>query len=121
MKDGQTYQNSIIFITCRCLSYLPTAVGSNPAHFDISLARSAVTDEHNLSTDWLVLHLQELVSLSYQVVALNWFLCYLGSLMQGFIVWIIYDILLLQISTSQFEGMQSIGVRVLSIIMDKVS
>ncbi|XP_009403181.3 protein SWEETIE isoform X2 [Musa acuminata AAA Group] len=72
-----------------CLSYLPTAVGSNPAHFDISLARSSVTDEHNLSTDWLVLHLQELVSLSYQI------------------------------STSQFEGMQSIGVRVLSIIMDK--
>ncbi|XP_042445912.1 protein SWEETIE isoform X2 [Zingiber officinale] len=72
-----------------CLSCLPTAVGSNPAHFDLSLARIAMNVRDRSSVDWLVLHLQELISLSYQI------------------------------STSQFEGMQHIGVRLLSIIMDK--
>ncbi|WOK94226.1 HEAT repeat-containing protein 5B isoform X6 [Canna indica] len=72
-----------------CLSCLPTAVGSNLAHFDISLARSARTDARSLQDDWLVLHLQELVSISYQI------------------------------STIQFEGMQPIGVRLLCTIMDK--
>ncbi|XP_020088939.1 HEAT repeat-containing protein 5B isoform X3 [Ananas comosus] len=72
-----------------CLSHLPTAVGTDPAHFDLSLARSRIVKGHNTSNDWLVLNLQELVSLSYQI------------------------------STGQFEGMQPIGVKLLSIIMDK--
>ncbi|XP_073100307.1 protein SWEETIE-like [Elaeis guineensis] len=72
-----------------CLSCLPTAVGNDPAHFDVSLARSQRAKGRGSSGDWLVLHLQELVSLSYQI------------------------------STGQFEGMQPIGVRLLSIIMDK--
>ncbi|KAG0503476.1 hypothetical protein HPP92_003548 [Vanilla planifolia] len=69
-----------------CLSHLPKAVGMNAAHFDLSLARSQLNEG---SSDWLVLHLQECVSLSYQI------------------------------STGQFVGMQSIGVELLSIIMDK--
>ncbi|PKA52839.1 hypothetical protein AXF42_Ash001820 [Apostasia shenzhenica] len=71
-----------------CLGHLPKAVGANLAHFDLSLARS-----HNSmgcqSIDWLVLHLQEVISISYQI------------------------------SISQFVGMQSIGVELLSTIMDK--
>lgn len=60
-----------MFITSRCLSCLPTAVGSNPAHFDLSLARIAMNVRDRSSVDWLVLHLQELISLSYQVSALK--------------------------------------------------
>jgi len=54
------------------------------------LARSAIAKGTHLSNDWLVLKLQELVSLSYQI------------------------------STGQFEGMQPIGVKLLCLIMDKV-
>ncbi|KAJ0962918.1 hypothetical protein J5N97_028040 [Dioscorea zingiberensis] len=71
-----------------CLSYVPTAVGTEPAHFDLTLARQQ-SKEHTGSGDWLVLHLQELISLSYQI------------------------------STGQIEGMQHIGVRLLCIILDK--
>jgi len=52
---------------CRCLSYLPTAVGSDPAHFDLSLARKQSAKGRTSPGDWLVLRLQELVSLAYQV------------------------------------------------------
>ncbi|XP_072983205.1 protein SWEETIE isoform X2 [Typha latifolia] len=72
-----------------CLSFLPTAVGTDPAHFDLSLARTQIAKGNSTSNDWLVLNLQELVSLSYQI------------------------------STGKFEGMQPIGLRLLSIIMDK--
>ena len=51
----------------RCLSYLPRAVGKNPAHFDLSLARKQPYDGR-ASGDWLVLHVQELISLAYQVL-----------------------------------------------------
>ncbi|KAK3132983.1 hypothetical protein QOZ80_6AG0530430 [Eleusine coracana subsp. coracana] len=72
-----------------CVSHVPIAVGSEPAHFDLLLARSAITQGTYLSNDWLVLKLQELVALSYQI------------------------------STGQFEGMQPIGVKLLCLIMDK--
>ncbi|PON93486.1 Coatomer beta subunit [Trema orientale] len=72
-----------------CLSHLPRAVGTNPAHFDINLARKQCSNGR-ASGDWLVLHVQELISLAYQI------------------------------STIQFENMQPIGVRLLSTIMDKV-
>lgn len=50
----------------RCLNSLPEAVGDNPAHFDLSLARGQPANGHLLG-DWLVLQLQELISLAYQV------------------------------------------------------
>ena len=50
----------------RCLSHLPRAVGKNPAHFDLSLARKQPASGL-VSCDWLVLHVQELISLAYQV------------------------------------------------------
>ncbi|XP_057757016.1 protein SWEETIE isoform X1 [Arachis stenosperma] len=71
-----------------CLSHLPEAVGRNPAHFDLILARQ----EHGKGPDtgdWLVLHLQELISLAYQI------------------------------STIQFENMQPVGVSLLGTIVDK--
>ncbi|XP_020224658.1 protein SWEETIE isoform X2 [Cajanus cajan] len=71
-----------------CLSHLPDAVGRNPAHFDLFLARK----EHasgQATGDWLVLHLQELISLAYQI------------------------------STIQFENMQPVGVGLLGTIVDK--
>ncbi|KAK4279829.1 hypothetical protein QN277_011541 [Acacia crassicarpa] len=70
-----------------CLSHLPDAVGRNPAHFDLFLARKHVNDQ--ASSDWLVLHLQELISLAYQI------------------------------STIQFENMQPVGVGLLGTIVDK--
>ncbi|XP_062179055.1 protein SWEETIE-like isoform X2 [Phragmites australis] len=72
-----------------CVSHVPVAVGAEPAHFDLLLARSTIAKGTYLSNDWLVLKLQELVSLSYQI------------------------------STGQFEGMQPIGVKLLCLIMDK--
>ncbi|KQK18234.1 hypothetical protein BRADI_1g39436v3 [Brachypodium distachyon] len=72
-----------------CVSHVPVAVGIEPAHFDLLLARSAMAKGISLSNDWLVLKLQELVSLSYQI------------------------------STGQFEGMQPIGVQLLCLIMYK--
>ncbi|KAG8384070.1 hypothetical protein BUALT_Bualt04G0079800 [Buddleja alternifolia] len=71
-----------------CLNQLPEAVGENPAHFDLSLARGQPT-KGLLSGDWLVLQLQELISLAYQI------------------------------STIQFEKMRPIGVSLLCAIMDK--
>ncbi|XP_076960722.1 protein SWEETIE-like [Bidens hawaiensis] len=71
-----------------CLSHVPDAVGQNPAHFDLSLARSRRAN-NLLSCDWLVLHVQELISLAYQI------------------------------STIQFEHMRPIGVGLLSTILDK--
>ncbi|KAL6899071.1 hypothetical protein ACP4OV_005729 [Aristida adscensionis] len=72
-----------------CVSHIPIAVGGEPAHFDLLLARSTVEKGTYLSNDWLVLKLQDLVSLSYQI------------------------------STGQFEGMQPISVKLLCLIMDK--
>ncbi|XP_068658237.1 protein SWEETIE isoform X2 [Aristolochia californica] len=73
-----------------CLSYLPAAVGTDPVHFDLSLARESLpSSDPAIRGDWLILHLQELVALAYQV------------------------------STSQFENMQPIGVGLLITIMDK--
>ncbi|KZV35643.1 HEAT repeat-containing protein 5B [Dorcoceras hygrometricum] len=71
-----------------CLNHLPHAVGENPAHFDLMLARLQ-TAKGLLSRDWLVLQLQELISLAYQI------------------------------STIQFEKMQPIGVSLLCTVMDK--
>ncbi|XP_052195097.1 protein SWEETIE isoform X2 [Diospyros lotus] len=71
-----------------CLSHLPAAVGKDPAHFDLSLARNQSANGPT-SVDWLVLHVQELISLAYQI------------------------------STIQFENMRPIGVVLLSTIMDK--
>ncbi|XP_021887968.1 protein SWEETIE, partial [Carica papaya] len=71
-----------------CLSLLPEAVGTNPAHFDLSLAREKPVDKQN-SGDWLVLRLQELISLAYEI------------------------------STIQFANMRPIGVGLLSTIIDK--
>ncbi|OIT22627.1 PREDICTED: HEAT repeat-containing protein 5B [Nicotiana attenuata] len=71
-----------------CLSHLPAAVGKNPAHFDVALARKQPASGPS-SGDWLVLQLQELVSLAYQI------------------------------STIQFENMRPVGVTLLSTIIDK--
>ncbi|KAF8023726.1 hypothetical protein BT93_F1038 [Corymbia citriodora subsp. variegata] len=71
-----------------CLRHLPSAVGNDPSHFDLSLARSQSSRGHAMG-DWLVIHVQELISLAYQI------------------------------STIQFERMQPIGVELLSIIIDK--
>ncbi|XP_075091342.1 protein SWEETIE [Nicotiana tabacum] len=71
-----------------CLSHLPAAVGKNPAHFDVALARKQPASGPT-SGDWLVLQLQELVSLAYQI------------------------------STIQFENMRPVGVTLLSTIIDK--
>ncbi|KFK41114.1 hypothetical protein AALP_AA2G087800 [Arabis alpina] len=71
-----------------CLSLLPEAVGEDAAHFDLSLARKLASDRWN-SGDWLVLQLQELISLAYQI------------------------------STIQFENMRPIGVGLLSTILEK--
>ncbi|KAI9153290.1 hypothetical protein LWI28_008916 [Acer negundo] len=71
-----------------CLSHLPTAVGSNPAHFELSLARKRPANGQALC-DWLVIHIQELISLAYQI------------------------------STIQFESMRPLGVGLLCTIIDK--
>ncbi|KAG6392631.1 hypothetical protein SASPL_146855 [Salvia splendens] len=71
-----------------CLNHLPEAVGDSPAHFDLSLAREPHANGH-LSGDWLVLQLQEIISLAYQI------------------------------STIQLEKMRPIGVTLLCTIMDK--
>lgn len=61
---------SIKLSHCRCLSHLPTAVGSDAAHFDLSSARKKRANAQG-SCDWLVLHVQELISLAYQVIDMN--------------------------------------------------
>ncbi|OMO80110.1 Armadillo-like helical, partial [Corchorus capsularis] len=71
-----------------CLSYLPEAVGKNPSHFDLSLARRKAANGQ-ASGDWLVLQVQELISVAYQI------------------------------STIQFENMRPIGVELLSSVVDK--
>lgn len=53
------------------MSCVPTAVGTEPAHFDLSLARNQTAKGHDATADWLVLKLQELISLSYQVKGLH--------------------------------------------------
>lgn len=47
------------------------AVGTEPAHFDLSLARNRTAKGHDGTADWLVVKLQELISLSYQVKGLR--------------------------------------------------
>jgi hypothetical protein len=54
----------------RCLSHLPRAVGKDPAHFDLSLARKEALNRQ-VSSGWLVLHIQEFISLAYQVPNMN--------------------------------------------------
>ncbi|KAK4393625.1 protein SWEETIE [Sesamum angolense] len=71
-----------------CLNHLPEAVGENPSHFDLSLAKGQPA-KGPVSGDWLVLQLQDLISLAYQI------------------------------STIQFEKMRPIGVSLLCTIMDK--
>ncbi|KAL0343339.1 UNVERIFIED_CONTAM: protein SWEETIE [Sesamum angustifolium] len=71
-----------------CLNHLPEAVGENPSHFDLSLAKGQPS-KGPVSGDWLVLQLQDLISLAYQI------------------------------STIQFEKMRPIGVSLLCTIMDK--
>ncbi|CAN6482957.1 unnamed protein product [Victoria cruziana] len=70
----------------RCLSHIPVAVGFDPAHFDLTLARERHFKD---SSDWLVLHIQELVGLAFQI------------------------------STSQFENLQPMGVSILCTVLDK--
>ncbi|EPS72441.1 hypothetical protein M569_02317, partial [Genlisea aurea] len=71
-----------------CLNQLPFAVGEDPAHFDHLLAKSQ-SKSGSSSGDWLVLHLQEIISLGYQI------------------------------STIQFEKMRPLGVSLLCTILDK--
>ncbi|OMP09449.1 HEAT repeat-containing protein 5B-like protein, partial [Corchorus olitorius] len=71
-----------------CSSYLPEAVGKIPSHFDLSLARRKAANGQ-ASCDWLVLQVQELISVPYQI------------------------------STIQFENMRPIGVGLLSSVVDK--
>ncbi|CDP02785.1 unnamed protein product [Coffea canephora] len=86
-RDKHLRYRTRIF-AAECLSHLPGAVGNNPAHFDLSLART-ITANSIASGDWLVLQLQELISLAYQI------------------------------STIHFENMRPIGVALLSTIVDK--
>ncbi|KAG9140394.1 hypothetical protein Leryth_018528, partial [Lithospermum erythrorhizon] len=71
-----------------CLSHVPEAVGSDLGHFNLSIAKEFPTSKFG-SEDWLVLKLQDLISLAYQI------------------------------STIQFENMRPIGVALLSTIVDK--
>lgn len=86
-RDKHLRYRTRIF-AAECLSHLPGAVGNNPAHFDLSLART-IPGNSVASGDWLVLQLQELISLAYQI------------------------------STIHFENMRPIGVALLSTIIDK--
>ncbi|PIA63576.1 hypothetical protein AQUCO_00201132v1 [Aquilegia coerulea] len=49
-----------------CLSHVPVAVGNNPAHFDLSLARKLLA-KGQPNGDWLVLRIQELIAIAYQI------------------------------------------------------
>ncbi|XP_059670574.1 protein SWEETIE [Cornus florida] len=49
-----------------CLSHVPAAVGKNPAHFDLLLARRQNANGQ-VSGDWLAIQVQELISLAYQI------------------------------------------------------
>ncbi|XP_010419035.1 PREDICTED: HEAT repeat-containing protein 5B-like [Camelina sativa] len=86
-KDKTLRYRTRVF-AAECLSLLPEAVGNDAAHFDILLARKLAADRQS-SGDWLVLQLQELISLAYQI------------------------------STIQFENMRPIGVGLLSTILEK--
>ncbi|XP_010528470.1 PREDICTED: HEAT repeat-containing protein 5B isoform X2 [Tarenaya hassleriana] len=86
-KDKTLRYRTRVF-AAECLSLLPEAVGKEAAHFDLALARRLAADRQS-SGDWLVLHLQELISLAYQI------------------------------STIQFENMRPIGVGLLSTILEK--
>ncbi|CAE5963233.1 unnamed protein product [Arabidopsis arenosa] len=86
-KDKTLRYRTRVF-AAECLSLLPEAVGNDAAHFDILLARKLASDRKS-SGDWLVLQLQELISLAYQI------------------------------STIQFENMRPIGVGLLSTILEK--
>ncbi|WZZ06311.1 hypothetical protein YC2023_092232 [Brassica napus] len=86
-KDKALRYRTRVF-AAECLSLLPEAVGQDAAHFDLSLARKLASDTQS-SGDWLVLQLQELISLAYQI------------------------------STIQFENMRPIGVGLLSTILEK--
>ncbi|KAK3212082.1 hypothetical protein Dsin_016788 [Dipteronia sinensis] len=86
-RDKHLRHRTKVF-AAECLSHLPTAVGSNPAHFELSLARKRPANGQALC-DWLVIHIQELISLAYQI------------------------------STIQFESMRPLGVGLLCTIVDK--
>ncbi|XP_020890238.1 HEAT repeat-containing protein 5B isoform X2 [Arabidopsis lyrata subsp. lyrata] len=86
-KDKTLRYRTRVF-AAECLSLLPEAVGNDAAHFDILLARKLASGRQS-SGDWLVLQLQELISLAYQI------------------------------STIQFENMRPIGVGLLSTILEK--
>uniref|UniRef100_A0A1J3HBB6 HEAT repeat-containing protein 5B n=1 Tax=Noccaea caerulescens TaxID=107243 RepID=A0A1J3HBB6_NOCCA len=86
-KDKTLRYRTRVF-AAECLSLLPEAVGKDAAHFDLSVARKLASDRES-SGDWLVLQLQELISLAYQI------------------------------STIQFENMRPIGVGLLSTILEK--
>jgi len=86
-KDKTLRYRTRVF-AAECLSLLPEAVGNDAAHFDILLARNLASNRQS-SGDWLVLQLQELISLAYQI------------------------------STIQFENMRPIGVGLLSTILEK--
>jgi hypothetical protein len=54
-----------------CLERLPTAVGSEPAHFDLERAQEEnrrAGEKGLVGMDWLVLHLSELVGIAFQMV-----------------------------------------------------
>ncbi|CAL5367371.1 unnamed protein product [Camellia sinensis] len=86
-RDNHLRYRTRVF-AAECLSHLPAAVGKDLAHFDLCVARKQSANGL-ASGDWLVLHVQELISLAYQI------------------------------STIQFENMRPIGVGLLSTIMDK--
>ncbi|GMP28425.1 hypothetical protein CsSME_00003976 [Camellia sinensis var. sinensis] len=86
-RDNHLRYRTRVF-AAECLSHLPAAVGKDLAHFDLCVARKQSANGLT-SGDWLVLHVQELISLAYQI------------------------------STIQFENMRPIGVGLLSTIMDK--
>lgn len=120
-------QYNLLCTFTRCLSLLPDAVGNNPAHFDLSIAREKHANVD--SGNWLVLHLQDLISVAYQVLNVLAVIlpansspnsmCYKNSeiLLEHLPLFLNF---FLQTSTIQFENMRAIGISLLSTIIDKV-
>ena len=63
----------------RCLVRLPTAVGEDPRHFNLVLAKDDLFSRSasNSGADWLVIQLGQLVALAYQVM----FIYHLSSIL----------------------------------------
>lgn len=67
-KEGeQVPRYSTRLFAAECLSRVPAAVGDDPRHFDLVLAKEDRSHCDAARADWLVLQLGQLVALAYQV------------------------------------------------------